>query len=257
MPNYFQICDVHIREAYEPSTVWTQSVTSNLPDLVTPSTIWTFISDEKTWMVRQKYHVAISAIIQWVHRANSVDKHTEELDHIFFTPTETLQEDWKEYPNPLSIVVKNVTKRLAESEVDLFHRLLASKSDLSWRSLAAFFYNGSFPQYLMSDRTLCCSPMISGPLRFQNQQTRSWVTDTDAPQGIRMTGITVQYFNSTVPPAQLKVGTLYVPSVMNFPTMDAFLVRSASHVVMYQATIAGTHDFSIEGLKWLQSRLCR
>ncbi|KAF5389912.1 hypothetical protein D9757_003681 [Collybiopsis confluens] len=499
-PKYFQLCDDEIKPIYQKTNIQRQSVTSTLSDLVAPSEMWTFQSDNKTLMVRQEYHDAAIAIIQWVQRAHSVRKYNTDLEHIPFVSTEILKEPLPKYPNPfdgnekvhteagsviviglpgigkssflqyvwairtllnlptlfakaevayiwvdnkiftttgtltqldaivlrnnlpkdtwclvdsnaklelvpecitdsgrffiqaasprdfrlkwrhkvpfppvffvmrdwslaelvcglqlqgdhmttepallqeyhdkfggsarnaytgarnverfqsnlqciasskvdydtlikpiddqqprtddfiaidpenshkflsvfpasdldraqftirptsktvLNIVIGIVSKRLETSEVDLFRRLLLDKTRLGERSMAAFLYNGNFPRYLMNNRTLLCYPMKTGRLRFQDQQTRLWETDVDAQQSIRLTDVPVHYFNASRPPTQWTVGILYVPSLVNFPTMDAFLVRSASHVVMYQATVASTHTFSIEGLKWLAER---
>ncbi|KAF5344043.1 hypothetical protein D9757_013882 [Collybiopsis confluens] len=154
----------------------------------------------------------------------------------------------------LNIVLEMVTRQMEQSAADLFHQLLASGKSISERTIAAYYYNGNFFRHLTSNRSLPCYPMEPSTVRLQDQVSRSWTTNALEPHHIQMQSLPMHYFDSRALPPEWRIGVLYVPNTQNFPTMDAFWVRSKSHVVMFQATISGSLTFSLEGLKWLASQ---
>ena len=161
--------------------------------------------------------------------------------YVIQPPTETIAD----------LIFAAISQKLQATRVDLFSKLLASNA-FTDRCLASHFYNRNFPDFLCHDVVLDCyfmQPTSSMPSGMR----RTWTNDTaksDA-HSFHMHNCCQFRFDPNQPLSEWKLGYFYTPKARTFPTFDALLVVSKTHVVIFQASIARRHGLSLKGLQWL------
>ncbi|KIK60830.1 hypothetical protein GYMLUDRAFT_43436 [Collybiopsis luxurians FD-317 M1] len=156
----------------------------------------------------------------------------------------------------MDIIWEAIAIREKQSKADLFHRLMSS-ADIPDRTLAAYYYDTHYHKYLCSDRILPAYHMRPKP-GHTGSATRMWFSPaSDKSESSKRfdfpspKNAPIHYFHSGWD--SFKIGCYYIPRARNFPTWDFMYIKSATHVIIFQATISQSHSLSDEGLKFLQN----
>ncbi|KAJ3792808.1 hypothetical protein GGU11DRAFT_466713 [Lentinula aff. detonsa] len=169
----------------------------------------------------------------------------------------------KRSPSPtIAQIVFDAYSRYHENNKrETFEALMQLKG--GGRSVAAYYYDTHFHTYLLRADSLKCYPM-KPPHRKRGlgQTTRFWTSTWEpsiqAPLTLSLrlpgTGPIPHLDFSIESPLTIQPRTYYCPTTRTMPTFDSFFASTPTHAVVFQASIALTHDVNKKGLYWLHER---
>ncbi|KAJ3998586.1 hypothetical protein F5050DRAFT_1202295 [Lentinula boryana] len=156
----------------------------------------------------------------------------------------------------LDIVFAALSNSSTMAILDLFNGFVGSRHS-GENAFAGYYYGNHFHESLVRRS---CSCYLMGPphrQRTSNQAKRHWSTiDTQVYTfSILRRGedrVPTLYYTRRL--AVLKEHTYYIPTSKVFPTFDSFYVKTSTHVVVFQSSVAKEHEVSEQGFRWLAQR---
>lgn len=157
-------------------------------------------------------------------------------------------------PHIMEIIVQALSRSPEKTQVDFFDSLVTSYN-IAQRTLAAYFYDRYFHEYITRGEVLKCFAMKPPQTaRVPDQQTRIWISGTGTTKA-KSFSLPYSIMPCRFDPnliSELVVGCYYIPDDRSFLTLDSFLVHSSTHAVAFQATITSKHGITDQGLNWLR-----
>jgi hypothetical protein len=185
----------------------------------------------------------------------------ESIRHQFMSVFPWNDEDRSQYEirapteRVLEIIVEAIHTKFNLNRVDLFNKLAAGDG-IEDATLASYFYDLNYHDFLCQDVVFNCF-LFHPPQRARTsgQAKRYWTSKSNPAEcyPFPMKKCYAFVFDANSPP-ELIPGCYYRPSGRTFPTFDSMLVVTATHVIIFQASVSGLHGVSLKGLEWLAAQ---